>query len=124
MAIHIEWGSSDHTVLIWRAASEMSLEDYLAAAKHTTHLLKTVSTLRTIVIDVRQCHHTAHNLIPVMREQIRYLQTFQGEFIVLSKTQFWQGVYHVAARSSIGLKLPNIRFHVTQDETVDILATL
>ncbi len=124
MSIHIEWGSNDHSVLIWRVASELTLEDYVAAAKQTTALLNTASSTPTVVIDVRQCQHTSYNLIPAMRDQIRYLQTFRGEFIVLSKTQFWHGVYTAAARSSIGLKLPNIRFHVTQDETADIFATL
>jgi hypothetical protein len=124
MPIHIEWGTSDHTLLIWRVASDFTLEDYHAAAKKTALWLQSAVSPITIVVDVRKCHHTSHNLIPTMREQIRHLQSFRGELIVLSKTQFWQSMYQVAAQSSIGVKLPNIRFRVTQDENSDILATL
>ena len=124
MSIYVEWGTSDHTLLIWRVVREITLEDYHNAAKQTSLMLKSASTLTTIIVDVRQCHHTSYNLIPTMREQIRYLQSFPGELIVLSKTQFWQSLYLIAAQSSIGMKLPNIRFQITQDETSDILATL
>jgi hypothetical protein len=124
MPIHVEWGTSDHTLLLWRVVSELTLEHYQDAARKTSLCLKSAVNPITIVIDVRKCHHTSHNLIPIMRDQIHYLQNFQGELIVLSKTQFWQSMYQVAARSSIGVRLPNIRFQITQDENSDILATL
>lgn len=124
MPIRIDWGTSDHTLLLWQVVSDLTLEDYKVAAKQTTLLLQTAVSPVTIVIDVRKCHHTSHNLIPTMREQIRHLQSFQGELIILSKTQFWQSMYHVAAQCSIGFKLPNIRFQITQNENGDILATL
>jgi hypothetical protein len=124
MPIQIEWGSSDHTLLIWRVMSDFTLEEYHDAAKQTSLCIKSAISPVTIVIDMRKCHHTSHNLIPTLRKQIALLQTFRGELIVLSKTQFWQSLYQVAAQSSIGVKLPNMRFQITQDETSDILATL
>ena len=124
VSIHIEWGSSDQTLLIWRVVGEITLDDYIAASKQTGQLLKSATCSITILFDARKSHHTAHNLIPTMREQIRKLESFRGEMIVLSKTQFWQSLYHVAAQSCIGLKLPVIRFHITQDENSDLLATL
>jgi hypothetical protein len=124
MSIQIEWGTSDHSLLVWRVSSDLTLEDYQAAAKQTARALQSAVSPLTIVIDVRTCHHTSHNLIPIMRDQIRHLQSFHGELIVLSKTQFWQSMYQVAAQCSIGFKLPNIRFQITQDENGDILATI
>jgi hypothetical protein len=124
MSIHVDWGTSDHTLIIWRAAGDMSLETYTAASRKTNTLLQTVTYPVTILLDLRRCHHTSHNLIPTLREQIRRLQDFQGEIVVLSKTQFWQSLYQVAAQSSIGMKLPGIRFHITQDDNGDVLATL
>lgn len=124
MPVHIEWGTSDHTLLIWRVVSDLTLDDYYEATSKTSLWLQSAVSPVTVVIDMRKCHHTSHNLIPAMRKQIQDLQSFRGEVIVLSKTQFWPNLYHVAAQSSIGVTLPNIRFRITQDESSDILATL
>jgi len=124
MSIHIDWGTRDHTLIVWRAAGDMSLEDYMTASRKTNALLQTVTYPVTILLDLRKCHHTSHNLIPTLREQIHRLQDFRGEFVVLSKTQFWQSLYQVAAQGSIGMKLPVIHFHINQDDNGDVLATL
>jgi hypothetical protein len=124
MSIHVEWGTSAQTLIIWRAAGDISLDSYVAASRKTNALLQSVAYPVTILLDLRKCHHTSHNLIPTLREQIRRLQGFQGEFVVLSKTQFWQSMYQIAAQSSIGMRLPTIRFHISQDENGDVLATL
>jgi hypothetical protein len=124
MSIHIEWGSKDQTLLIWRVSGELTLDAYITASKQTRHLVQSALYPVTILIDVRKCQYTTHNLIPTLREQINNLQSFQGEIVVFTKTQFWPNLYHVAAQSSIGLRLPSIRFHITQDENDDLLAAL
>lgn len=124
MPTHVDWGTSDHTLLIWRAVGELTLEDYLSASKRIGALVKTTSHPVTVMIDLRKCQHTSHNFIPTMREQIANMQGFNGEIVVLSKTQFWQSIYQIAAQSSIGVKLPRVRFHITQDDSSDFRAAL
>lgn len=124
MSIHVDWGTRGQTLIVWRASENISLESYVDASRKTSALLQTVSYPVTILLDLRKCQHTSHNLIPTLREQIHHLQDFQSEVVVLSKTQFWQNLYQIAAQSSIGMRLPTIHFHIVQDDDGDVLAPL
>lgn len=119
MCIDVQWDTNSPTHIIWRFGHSFQIDDYRAAFRRTAHLIELVTHPVTVVMDTRRCPSTTQNIIPVVRDHLHKMQTFNGEVVILARSPFWQRIYQIVLYGTHGLRRPSVRFLITADETSD-----